>query len=83
MSKNLLEFPALLLRNGLGLDDADFIAYCGFAILIVGIEFLGPFNDLFETERFLYCLCRESPPKDGDRLGHLALSSSSPKLEVC
>ena len=49
VGKNLYELPALLLGDGLGLDDADFVAYCGFVIFIVGVEFLGSFDDLLET----------------------------------
>jgi len=49
VSEHLLELPALFLRNRLSLDDADLIAYCGVAILIVGIELLRSLDDLLEA----------------------------------
>ena len=59
VSEDLYEFPALLLRNRLGLDDADFIANSGFAFFIVGIELLGTLDNflkawVWDTVRVFY-----------------------------
>ena len=49
VTEDLLEIPALILRNWLSLDDADLVAYRGVAIFIVSIEFLRTLNDFLKA----------------------------------
>ena len=49
VSKHFLQLPALHLGKWAALDDADFVPFCCFGVLIVCVELLRTLDDFLET----------------------------------